>query len=150
MLASWKKNYDNLDSILTEKPYHHLNKYRNTDSEKALDKIQYPLMTKNKQTNKNRSLSKLGKGRNFLNLIKDIYKNPTANCDCSNEIKRHLLLGRKAMTNLDSILKSRDITLPTKVRLVKAMVFPVVMYGCESWTGKKAECRRIDAFELWC
>ena len=65
-------------------------------------------------------------------------------------IKRHLLLGRKVMTNLDSILKSRDITLPTKVHLVKAMFFPVVMYGCESWTVKKAECRRIDAFELWC
>ena len=74
----------------------------------------------------------------------------TADCDCSHEIKRRLLLGRKVMTNLDSILKSRDITLPTKVRLVKAMVFPVVMYGCESWTGKKAERRRIDAFELWC
>ena len=71
-------------------------------------------------------------------------------CDCSQEIKRRLLLGRKVMTNLDSILKSRDITLPTKVCLVKAMVFPVVMYGCESWTVKKAECRRIDAFELWC
>ena len=70
--------------------------------------------------------------------------------DCSHEIKRHLLLGRKAMTNLDSILKSRDITLPTKVHLVKAMVSPLVMYGCESWTIKKAECRRIDAFELWC
>ena len=70
--------------------------------------------------------------------------------DCSHEIKRHLLLGRKVKTNLDSIFKSRDITLPTKVRLVKAMVFPVVMYGCESWTVKKAECRRIDAFELWC
>ena len=70
--------------------------------------------------------------------------------DCSHEIKWHLLLGRKVMTNLDSIFKSRDITLPTKVRLVKAMVFPVVMYGCESWTVKKAECRRIDAFELWC
>ena len=69
---------------------------------------------------------------------------------CSHETKRHLLLGRKVMTNLDSILKSRDITLPTKVHLVKAMVFPVVMYGCESWTIKKAECRRIDAFELWC
>ena len=68
---------------------------------------------------------------------------------CSHEIKRHLLLGRKVMTNLDSIFKSRDITLPTKVRLVKAMVFPVVMYGCESWTVKKAECWRIDAFELW-
>ena len=74
----------------------------------------------------------------------------TADGDCSNGIKRHLLLGRKVMTNLDSILKSRDITLPTKVRLVKAMVFPVVMYGCESWTVKKAECQRIDALELWC
>ena len=74
----------------------------------------------------------------------------TANSDFSPEIKRRLLLGRKAVTNLDSILKSRDITLPTKVRLVKAMVFPVVVYGCESWTIKKAECRRIDAFELWC
>ena len=74
----------------------------------------------------------------------------TADGDCSHEIKRRLLLGRKVMTNLDSILKSRDITLPTKVCLVKAMVFPVVMYGCESWTVKKAECRRIDAFELWC
>ena len=73
----------------------------------------------------------------------------TADCDCSHEIKRRLLLGRKLMTNLDSILKSRDITLPTKVRLVKAMVFPVVVYGCESWIIKKAE-RRIDAFELWC
>ena len=74
----------------------------------------------------------------------------TADGDCSHEIKRRLLLGRKVMTNLDSILKSRDITLPTKVRLVKAMVFPVVMYGCESWTVKKAECRSIDVFELWC
>ena len=73
----------------------------------------------------------------------------TADGDCSPEIKRHLLLGRKAMTNLDSIFKSRDITLPTKVHLVKAMVFPVVMYGCESWTIKKAEHWRIDAFELW-
>ena len=73
----------------------------------------------------------------------------TADGDCSHEIKRRLLLGRKVMTNLDSILKSRDITLPTKVRLVKVMVFPVVMYGCESWTVKKAERRRIDAFELW-
>ena len=73
----------------------------------------------------------------------------TADGDCSHEIKRHLLLRRKAMTNLDSILKSRDITLPTKVHLVKVMVFPVVMYGCESWTIKKAEHRRIDAFELW-
>ena len=74
----------------------------------------------------------------------------TANGDCSHEIKRQLLLGRKVMTNLDNILKSRDITLPTKVCLVKAMVSPVVMYGCESWTVKKAERRRIDAFELWC
>ena len=74
----------------------------------------------------------------------------TADGDYSHEIKRCLLLGRKVMTNLDSILKSRDITLPTKVCLVKAMVFPVVMYGCESWTVKKGECQRIDAFELWC
>ena len=74
----------------------------------------------------------------------------TADGDCSHEIKRHLLLGRKVVTKLDSILKSRDINLPTKVCLVKDMVFPVAMYGCESWTIKKAECRRIDAFELWC
>ena len=74
----------------------------------------------------------------------------TADGDCSLEIKRHLLLGRKVMTNLDSIFKSRDITLPTKVRLVKAMAFPGVMYGCENWTIKKPESRRIDAFELWC
>ena len=74
----------------------------------------------------------------------------TADGDCSNEFKRPLLLGREVMTNLDSILKSRDITLPTKVRLVKAMVFPAVMFGCESWTIKKAEHQRIDAFELWC
>ena len=74
----------------------------------------------------------------------------TADGDCSHEIKRHLLLGRKVTTNLDSILKSRDITLPTKVHLVKAVVFPVVMYGCKSWTIKKAECQRMDAFELWC
>ena len=74
----------------------------------------------------------------------------TADGDCSHEIKRHLLLGRRVMTNLDSIFKSRDLTLPTKVRLVKAIVFPVVMYGCDSWTVKKAECWRIDTFELWC
>ena len=74
----------------------------------------------------------------------------TADGDCSHKIKRCLFLGRKVMTNLDNIFKSRDIILPTKVRLVKAMVFPVVMYGCESWTIKKAECQRIDAFELWC
>ena len=74
----------------------------------------------------------------------------TADGDCSHEIKRRLLLGRKVMTNLDNILKGRDTTLSTKVRLVKAMVFPVVMNGCESWTVEKAECRRIDAFELWC
>ena len=73
-----------------------------------------------------------------------------ADCDCIHEIKRRLLLGRKAMTNLDSVLKSRDITLPTKFHLVKAMVFPVVMYGCESWAIKKSECGRIDVFELWC
>jgi len=84
--------------------------------------------------------------RNFIFLVSKI----TADGDCSHEIKRRLLLGRKVMTNLDSILKTRDITLPTKVCLVKAMVFPVVMYGCESWTIKKAEYQRIDAFELWC
>ena len=84
--------------------------------------------------------------RNFIFLGSEI----TADGDCSYEIKRRLLLGRKAMTNLDSILKSRDITLPTKVHLVKAMVFPVVIYGCENWTIKKAEHRRIDTFELWC
>ena len=82
----------------------------------------------------------------FIFLVSRI----TANCDCSHKIKRHLLLARKVMTNLDSILKSRDITLPTKVCLVKAMVFPVVMYGCESWTIKKFECQRIDAFKVWC
>ena len=82
----------------------------------------------------------------FLFLVSKI----TADGGCTHEIKRHLLFGRKVMTNLDRILKSRDITLPTKVCLVKAMVFPVVMYGCESWTIKKAECWRIDAFELWC
>ena len=74
----------------------------------------------------------------------------TADGDCSHEIKRHLLLGRKVMTNLDSIIKSRDTTLPTKVHLIKAMVFPVVMYGCESWTVGKAEIQKVDAFELWC
>ena len=79
-----------------------------------------------------------------------LFSKITADGDCSHEIQRHLLLGGKAMTNLDSILKSRDITLSTKVRLFKSMVFPVVMYGCESWTVKKAEHRRIDAFELWC
>ena len=88
----------------------------------------------------------MGKVRYFIFLGSKI----TADCDSSHEIKRFLFFGRKAMTNLDSILKSRDITLPTKVRLVKAMIFPVVMYGCESWTIKKAQCRRIDAFELWC
>ena len=84
--------------------------------------------------------------RDFIFLGSEI----TADGDCRHESKRHLLLGRKVMTNLDSILKSRDIALATKVHLVKAMVFPVVMYGCESWTLKKAECQRIDAFELWC
>ena len=88
----------------------------------------------------------------YNNNWKYIMKNRRINADgdCSHEIKRCLILGRKVMTNLDSILKSRDITLPTKVHLVKAMVLPVVMYGCESWTVKKAECQRIDAFELWC
>ena len=85
-------------------------------------------------------------GRNFIFLGSKI----TADGDCSHEIKRRLLFGRKVMTNLDSILKNRDITLPTKVCLVKAVVFPVVMYGCESWTIKKAEHQIIDAFELWC
>ena len=85
-------------------------------------------------------------GADFIFLDSQI----TADGDCSHEIKRRLLLGRKVMTNLDSIFKSRDIPLPTKVRLVKAMVFPVVIYGYESWTEKKAESRRIDAFELWC
>ena len=84
--------------------------------------------------------------RDFIFLDSKI----TADGDCSHEIKRHLFLGRKVMTNLDSMLKSRDITLPTKVDLVKAMVFPVVMYGCESWTIKKAGHRKIDAFDLWC
>ena len=92
------------------------------------------------------SLRKLYKVSDFIFLGSKI----TANGDCSHEIKRCLLLGRKVMTNLESILKSRDITLPTKVCLVKAMVFPVVMYGCKSWTVKKAEHRRIYAFELWC
>ena len=89
---------------------------------------------------------KMEKVTNFTFLGSKI----TADCDCSHEIKRHLLLGRKAMTNLDSILKSRAITLPTKVHLVTAMVFPVVMYGCESWIIKKAELQRINTFELWC
>ena len=85
-----------------------------------------------------------------LRLLHFLSSKITADGDCSHEIKRRLFLGRKVMTNLDSILKSRDIILPTKVRLVKAIVFPLVMYGCESWTVKKAERRRIDAFELWC
>ena len=101
------------------------------EPEEAFDKIQCTYLIK--------TLSKLGIEGIFSNLIKDTY-----------EIKRCLLFGRKVMTNIDSIFKSRDITLPTKVRLVKAMVFPVVMYGCESWTVKKAEHRRIDASELWC
>ena len=91
-------------------------------------------------------MGKQWKQSDFISLSSKI----TADGDCSHEIKRCLLLGRKFMTNLDSIFKSRDITLPTKIRLVKAMVFPVVMYGCESWTVKKAERRRIGAFELWC
>ena len=92
-------------------------------------------------------------GKTVLETVSDFIflgSKITADGDCSHEIRRRLLLGRKVMTNLESILKSRDITLPTNVCLVKAMVFQVVMYGCESWTVKKAECRRIDAFELWC
>ena len=90
--------------------------------------------------------------RNSVNSVRFYFGGSkiTADGDCSHEIKRHFLLGRKVMTILDSIFKSRGITLPTKFRLVKAMVFPVVMYGCDSWTVKKAERRRIDAFELWC
>ena len=98
-------------------------------------------------------LHKLLESHLFFSFISDFIfggSKITADGDCSHEIKRHLLLGRKVMTNLDSIFKSRDITLPTKVHLVKAMVFPLVMYGCESWTVKKAEHQRIDAFELWC
>ena len=98
-------------------------------------------------------VNRWGNSGNSVRLYLFIYlicSKITADIDCSHEIKRRLLLGRKVMTNLDSILKSRDITLPTNVCLVKAMVFPVVMYGCESWTVKKAECRRIDAFEVWC
>ena len=91
-----------------------------------------------------------GNSRNSVRLYFFLCFKITADGDCSHEIKRHLLLGRKFMSNLDSIFKSRDITLQTKVRLVKAMVFPVVMYGCEIWTMKKAESQRIDAFELWC
>jgi len=91
-----------------------------------------------------------GNSGNSVRLYFFLDSKITADGDCRHEIKRRLLLGRKVMTNLDSILKSRDITLPSNVRLVKAMVFPVVMYGCESWTVKKAEHRRIDAFELWC
>ena len=91
-------------------------------------------------------MGKVGTVSGFIFLGSKI----TADVECRHEIKRCLLLGTKVMTNLDSMFKSRDITLPTKVHLVKAMVFPVVMYGCESWTVKKAECQRIDAFELWC
>ena len=95
----------------------------------------------------------IGKGVRQVETVSDFIflgSKITADGDCSHEIKRRLLLGRKVMNNLDSILKSRDITFPTEVHLVKAMVFPVVMYGRKSWTVKKAECRRIDAFELWC
>ena len=98
-------------------------------------------------------ITSLQTGRETMETVRDFIlggSKITADGDCSHEIKRCLLFGRKIMANLDRILKSRDITLPGKVRLVKAMVFPVVMYGCESWTIKKAECRRIDAFELWC
>ena len=93
--------------------------------------------------------NRCGKSGNSVRLYFLVSK-ITADGDCSHEIRRRLLLGRKVMTNLNSIFKSRDITLPTKVHLVKAMIFPVVMYGCENWTVKKTECQRIDAFELWC
>ena len=102
-----------------------------------------------RQLKKTRSLQQDQQKANGINKV-SLGSKITADGDCSHEIKRLLLLGRKVMTKLDSTLKSRDITLPTKVYLVKAMVFPVVMYGCESWAIKKAECRRIDAFELWC
>ena len=95
----------------------------------------------------------MGNSWGNIEIVSDFFlwgSKSTADGDCSHEIKRHLLLGRKVMSNTDSILKSRDITLPTKVYLVKAMVFPVVMYGCESWTIKEVECQRIDAFGLWC
>ena len=95
-------------------------------------------------------MGKQWKQSDFIFLGSKITTDGMIHDSCSHEIKRCLLLGRKIMTNLDSIFKSRDITLPTKVHRVKAMVFPVVMYGCESWTVKKAECQRIDAFELWC
>ena len=101
------------------------------------------------QLKKTRSLQQDQQKENGINKL-FLGSKITADGDCSHEIKRCLLLGRKVITNLDSILKSRGITLPTKVCLVKAMVFPVVMYGCESWTVKKAECRKMDAFELWC
>ena len=104
-------------------------------------------MMKTNQTNKKHKLL-WWSGWRYLGFTE--HRCITADGDCSHDIKRRLLLGRKVMTNLDNILKSRDITLPTKLCLVKAMVFPVVMYGCESWTVKKAERRRIDAFELWC
>ena len=98
------------------------------------------------------SIPGLGKGNGYPNMADFIFLGSkiTAGCDCSHEIKRHLLLGRKAMTNLDSIIKRRNITLPTKICIVKAVVFPEVMYKCESWTRKKAERQRIDAFELRC
>ena len=95
-------------------------------------------------------MRKRNRERLYFGELQNLFSKITADGDCSHEIQRHLLLGRKTMTNLDSILKSRDITLLTKFHIVKAMVFPVVMYGCESWTIEKAECRRIDAFELCC
>ena len=142
-----------------------------------VDRIKYHLMTESEEKLESLDESERGKWKSWLKIqhskkmmasgpitswqidgetmeiVTDYYilgSKITADGDCSHEIKRRFLLGRKAMTKLDSILKSRDITLPTKVCLVKAMVFPVVMYACESWTIKKAECQRIDAFELWC
>ena len=104
------------------------------------------IMASGPNTSRQRDGEPMGTVTDFIFLGSKI----TADGDCSHEIKNHLLLGRKSMTNLDSILKSRDITLPTKICLLKAMVFPVVIYGCESWIIKKAECQRIDSFELWC
>ena len=95
-------------------------------------------------------MRKRNRERLYFGELQNLFSKITADGDCSHEIQRHLLLGRKAMTNLDSILKSRDITLPTKVHVLKAMIFPLVMYGCGSWTIKKAERQRIDAFKLWC
>ena len=120
------------------------------ESEKAVLKLNIQKKNKDPGMQSHHFMAnRWGNNRNSADFILGGSKS-TADGDCSHEIKRHLVLERKVMTNLDSILKSRDITLPTKVRLVKAVVFPVVMYGCESWTIKKDECQRIDFFQLWC